>query len=94
MSIVDLDRLSPAEVIAHYVIHCRPAGLCLSFSEHHVIDTWLEAADNNDELLLLILSEILPSYYQGQSAAKRQSSLQFFNKKVMKKISEVKGRLR
>jgi hypothetical protein len=89
---MDLDRLSPAEVIAQYVIHCKAAGMCLSYSEYQVIDTWLDAADSNDELLLLVLSEILPPHYQKQGPFKRQSSLQFFHKSVMKKLAEVKAR--
>jgi hypothetical protein len=93
VSIVDLDRLSSADIIAQYVIHCKPAGMCLSFAEYQLIDTWLTAIDDNDELLLLILSELLPKYYEGQSPYKRQSSLQFFHKNVMKKIAEIKSRL-
>lgn len=92
MSFMDLTCLTPAEVVAQYVIHCKPAGHCLSFAEYQLIDTWLEAANNNDELLLLILSEILPPYYQSQSPYKRQSSLQFFHKTVMKKIRDLAAR--
>jgi hypothetical protein len=92
MSIIDLDRLSPPEVIAQYVIHCKPAGFFLSFAEYQLIDTWLSAIDDNDELLLLILSELLPRYYEQQSPLKRQSSLQFFHKSVMRKIAEIKSR--
>jgi hypothetical protein len=90
---MDLDCLSPAELIAHYVLHCKPAGMCLSFAEYQLIDTWLTAVDDDGEVLLVILSEILPPYYREQSASKRQSSLQFFHKSVMRKISEVKTRL-
>ncbi len=93
MSIMNIDALSPGELIAQYVIQCKSAGICLSYNEYQLIDTWLEAAGQDDELLLLILSEILPPYYERQGPFKRQSSLQFFHKSVMRKLAEVKARI-
>ena len=75
MSFVDLDTLSPADLIAQYVLECRGQGLFLPYADYQVIAEWLGAVGDADALLL-ILSDVLPPFFGGQKAAgKRPGSL-------------------
>ena len=62
MSLVDLENLSPQELITQYVLECRGRGHCLPYDDYEVISYWLTLVDDPDELLVT-LSEILPQYY-------------------------------
>ena len=83
MSIFDLEKLSPAEQISQYIIEVKGVNAFLSYMDYEIIDSWLKLAKGNSERLLLILSEILPKYYQSDITNKNLSKIK---KTVERKI--------
>ena len=93
MSIVDLDTLSPKALVAQFVIECRGQGTFLQYDDYQIIDEWVGIAPDIDHLLL-VLSDILPSYFSSQrSGATKARSLKAARKKVLTKLQESLGRV-
>jgi hypothetical protein len=69
MSYLDLEAMSPENLIAQYVLECRGQGLFLPYKDYQVVAEWLTAAGDPDDLFL-VLSEELPKFF-ADSAAKR-----------------------
>jgi hypothetical protein len=62
---MDLEKLSPAEVVSQYVCLVKGSGHFLSPIDLQVIQKWLEKAEDRSDLLLLILEEHLSDHYLG-----------------------------
>lgn len=62
MSFLDLDKLSPEDLILHYVLEVRGRGHFLPYSDYQIIDEWLLAVKDPDELLL-VLADVLPDFF-------------------------------
>ena len=93
MSIVDLDNLSPKALVAQFVIECRGQGTFLQYDDYQIIDEWVGIAPDIDHLLL-VLSDILPSYFLSQrSGTTKARSLKAARKKVLTKLQESLGRV-
>lgn len=67
MSFVDLDKLSPVDLIVHYVLECRASGLFLPYQDYQIVEEWLAISKDADDLLL-ILSDVLPAYFDHDVA--------------------------
>jgi hypothetical protein len=91
MTLMQLDSLSPQQLIAQYVIECRGQGLLLPYDEYEIIGQWLAASTSVDELLL-ILSDILPGYYRSEFPEKRRrpKSLKSLHRRILKRINSSK----
>ena len=86
MALVDLDKLSPAGLIAQYVIECRNVAPVLPYTDYEVIDEWLAAAGNPDQLLL-VLSDVLPDYFDpAQRKTAKPRSLKGARRMVLKRL--------
>jgi hypothetical protein len=72
MSFLDLDKLSTTDLIVQYVLECRGAGLFLPYQDYQVIDEWLGCSSDTDALLL-VLSEVLPGFFDVQATGKPRS---------------------
>ncbi len=81
MSYIPSEQLQGSALIAQYVIECRAKGHFLPYDEHRIISNWLAAAEDADTLLL-ILSELLPSFYAKAQSRSHPPSLARLNKKV------------
>lgn len=93
MSIIDLDNLSPKALVAQYVIECRGQGTFLQYDDYQIIDEWVGLAPDVDHLLL-VLSDILPTYFSAKrSGASKSRSLKAARKKVVTKLQESLGRV-
>lgn len=66
MSYLDLDKLAPEDLILQYVLDCRGEGLFLPYQDYQIIEEWLGALSNVDELLM-VLSEVLPPFFSGDN---------------------------
>ena len=86
MSILDLDVLSPSDLVAQYVVECRGSGHFLAYLDYQVIDEWLQATKEPDQLLL-ILSEILPGHFSKAPAGKLRG-LGATRKRVLRRLQE------
>ncbi|MEZ4741325.1 MAG: hypothetical protein R3B45_02575 [Bdellovibrionota bacterium] len=86
---LDLESLSPHELIAQYVIEVKGVGHMLPYSEYNLIELWLRELADAD-LLLLVLSEILPAYFENARRSGRTLSLKGIHKKVMQTARETK----
>ena len=87
MSFIDLDKLSPEDLILHYVLECRGNGHFLPYQDYQIIDDWLKAAPDADELLL-VLSDVLPPYFQGDGRRDKPRSLGGAQKMVLRRLRD------
>ncbi len=89
MTLINLDDLSPRELIAQYVIECRNKGHILPYDDYQVIDAWLSQGVTADQLLL-ILADILPEVYEAKASRSFPPSLKRVQSRVTKRIREIK----
>lgn len=86
MALVDLDKLSPAALIAQFVVQCRDAGPVLPYTDYEVIDEWI-AAERDIDQLLLVLGDVLPAYFDPAARSTRKPrSLKGARRQVMKRL--------
>ena len=71
MSFYDLSKLSSEELVAQFVLENSQSSASLAYGDYQIIDSWLEKAGGDADLVLVILSEHLPSYLE--SAQKKKS---------------------
>jgi hypothetical protein len=62
MTILDADRLTHQDLVAQYVIECRSQGVFLPYDDHQIIEEWLAASPQVDDLLV-VLADVLPDYF-------------------------------
>ena len=88
MTLLNINSLGPAELIAQYVIQMRKKGHTLPYDDYQVIENWLSANIDADQLLV-ILDDILPEIYEaGENEKRVPPSLKKVSKKVMKRIHD------
>jgi hypothetical protein len=86
MALVDLDKLSPAGLIAQFVVECRNAGPILPYMDYEVIDEWLTAAPDADQLLL-VLADALPEFFDPEKRrTSKPRSLKGARRKILKRL--------
>ena len=66
MSYIDLDQLTAEGLVAQYVLEVRASGLFLPYTDYQIVEEWLRAAPGTDELLL-VLSDVLPEYFERRA---------------------------
>lgn len=84
MSYVDLEKLAPQDLILHYVLECRGQGLFLPYQDHQIIEEWLTALPDPEQLLV-VLSEVLPDFFAGE---KKPRSLGGCRKLVLSRLKD------
>jgi hypothetical protein len=89
MSIFDIDAMNERSLIVHYILETRNRGHFLTYHDIEIVDSWLRAASNNVDMLLLILNEHLPAYYQRHLASSIPPSLKGLHNLVLKKIRNI-----
>jgi len=82
VSYIQLDQLTPEGLIVQYVIECRGSGHFLPYVDHQIIDEWLKAASDADELLV-VLADFLPAYFAKGTDPKRPKPLSGARKGVL-----------
>jgi hypothetical protein len=87
MSFVDLENMTPQDLILHYVLECRGAGHFLPYLDYQVIEEWVRASADADDLLL-VLSETLPDFFAKSRAGRKPRSLRGARRMVMSKLKE------
>ena len=91
MSLTDIDNLGDHQLISHYISEVRGCGLVLSYSDYYLISNWIEEAGGNVDLVLLVLSEILPPFYEApQHRQKYKYALRYLNKKIQNSIRSLR----
>ncbi len=88
----DLSEMNPRQLIAHYVLQIRAKGFILPYGDYSVIEKWLELSQQDSDRLLLVLSEILPSYFESCQDSRRPRSLAGIDKKVVRQLQQIKAR--
>lgn len=81
MSYIPPKQLDKENLIVQYVVSSRGKGHFLPYDEYYIIKKWLQAADSA-ESLLLVLSEILPDFYQKSGSKRLPPSLSRLDKKI------------
>jgi hypothetical protein len=88
MSIIDINQMSPLELVTQYVVETLGSGHCLSRDDVSRVEMWLQSSANPDELLLL-LEDILPEKVaKAQMLGRKITSLSLVNKTVQKRLKE------
>ena len=78
---------SARQLICQYIIETRGQGLFLSYTDYEVVDRWLSLCGGDEDILLFILSEVLPSYYRA-SSNKSFRSLKALEQNISKRITD------
>ena len=55
------------EIIANYIQSLSPRGLLIVYEDHEVIQKWWRVGQEDIEKILLVLSEILPAYFERRN---------------------------
>jgi len=89
LSLVDLEQLSPQEIVLNYLLEVRGRGLFFAYSDLYLIEEWIRVCPDINELLV-ILGDTAPEYFQGQSSRKciGVRNLAGYHKTVMSRIQE------
>lgn len=67
---MNLEELTPEELIARYIIEVRGKGHFLAYEDHDILKNWVSLAGGSSDKLLLILSDILPSHFEKSKNAR------------------------
>lgn len=86
MTILNLEAMSNHDLILNYILECRGRGHFLPYQDYQIIDEWIRASPSMD-MLLLVLSEILPPFFQKYESRQR-FSLKGIEKKVLQRLRD------
>ena len=75
------DELSPAQLVAEYVLAHKNSGTFLTHHDYRLIQKWLKHCPDVD-FLLLLLADKLPTLF----ARNPRSSLRAIDKTIMRRI--------
>ena len=81
LSYIPPEQLQGSALIVQYVVECRAKGHFLPYDEHRLINKWLAVATDAD-ILLLILSELLPDFYAKSQNRSHPPSLTRLDRKI------------
>ena len=76
-----MDELSPAQLVAEFVLAHKNSGSFLSHHDYLLIQKWIDHCPDVD-FLLLLLSDQLPILYERNP----RSPLQAIDKTIMRRI--------
>lgn len=89
MSLLDVDQLSPLDLVTQYILEVRGRGHFVTREESSLIQTWLEIAGNQPEILILVLEGILPDRLVKARAAKQKNvTMAGINRSVRKQLED------
>lgn len=91
MSHVNLGSLTPRGLISQYVLECMGRGFFLPYEDYALIDEWLKLSPTTDDLLVL-LSELLPDYFQKNKSGTSPRSLRGVNALVVDRLQQLHSR--
>lgn len=92
MSILEIKDLNNSEQIAQYVLEFRGQGHCLPYHDYEIVKEWIVAIAGDHERLLLILSDVLPTYYDKPGRS-QPPDLKGLRKKVLRLIKARQSRV-
>lgn len=87
MSFIDLDNLSPQDLILQYVLECRSGGHFLPYLDYQIIEEWLLQSPSADDLLL-VLSEVLPDFFAKSREGHQPRSLRGARRLVLSRLKD------
>jgi hypothetical protein len=88
MSIIDINQLSPIQLITQYVVETLGSGHCLSRDDAARVESWVKMAPSSDELMVL-LEELLPQKVEkARQGGRKVTSLGLVHKTVQKRLLE------
>ena len=85
MSILDLNNMTKESIISHYLLEYWENSFFLTYNDHNIIKTWLIAAKNDEDLILVILEEIMKSLI-NKFPEKKRIPIKIIDKYVREKI--------
>ncbi len=75
------------EIITGYIIECRDRGHFLTYSDHEIIDGWINEASHL-EGLLSILHQVIPQYYEQNAHKSCAPKLERVDSKIKSHLLE------
>jgi hypothetical protein len=81
---MNIDDLTPEELVARYIVETRGSGHFLAYEDHDIVKSWVNHAAGNTDKLLLILSDTLPKYFEKSKGA--GARLAGINKLILSKL--------
>ena len=91
MSAFDIEELSPQAQISHYILEWKKNDFFLSSTDYSMIEEWLIQAHFNTDMVLLVLSGLLPQFYKDPS--KKTKPLRLLHSKVLRELESLKEKL-
>jgi hypothetical protein len=85
LSILDLNNMTKESIISHYLLECWENSFFLTYNDHAIIKAWLIAANNDEDLVLVILEEIMNSLID-KFPEKKRLPIKIIDKYVREKI--------
>ena len=87
MSFLDLDSLTPEDLVVQFVLECRGSGHFLPYLDYQVIEEWIAVATDADDLLL-VLSDVLPNFYSGRDDGSKPKPLTSARRLVLSRLKD------
>ncbi len=72
------------EIIVNYIQSLSPRGLMIAYEDHEVIGRWWKIGEEDIEKILLVLSELLPPYFEKGKG--KNCRLKSIEKKVTREL--------
>lgn len=88
MSIMDLDKMTPAGIVAQYVIELFGSGHFLSRDDYARLEKWLTISQSADDLLIVLEDILPPRIEKSRAKGKKVFSLSSIHRSVEKKLNE------
>ena len=83
MSYIPTEHLDGPNLIVQFIIEYRACGHFLPYDDHRLVKKWIAEAGDVDTLLV-VLSDIIPKFFQGAAAqGKHPPALSRLDKKVL-----------
>ena len=81
------NKAEALEIITGYIIECRDRGHFLTYSDHEIIEGWINQA-NQLEGLLGVLHQVIPEYYEQNAHKTCPPKLEHVDKEIKSRLLE------
>lgn len=85
------DKSEIFKMVERFIVECRGCGLQLPYSDLTIIAQWIDRSPNFD-LLLMILSDLIPEYFERKADRRIPPSLKGLDKKVNQRLFDLTKR--
>lgn len=84
MTVMNFEQMSDRQMVVQFILEYRNKGLFLPYAEYFLIDNWLALVPR--DTLIMVLSDVMPQYFEEKANRSQPPSLKGLNKLVLKRI--------